>query len=136
MLDSKRILLPANREVEIDRIIRFAADLKQPTIIYGAREAYRPDAIALLKKAGLPVLVSMKWPTPTAGPDAHLEEESMRQLETYELAAHRSGAVTEGRREVRALLGWHRYAARLSAGGEEGHGCRPYARAGVARSDA
>lgn len=86
VLDSKRILLPANREVEIDRIIRLAADLKQPTIIYGAREAYRPDAIALLKKAGLPVLVSMKWPAPPAGPDAHLEEESMRQLETYDLA--------------------------------------------------
>lgn len=86
VLDSKRILLPANREVEIDRIIRLAADLKQPTIIYGAREAYRPDAVALLKKAGLPVLVSMKWPTPPAGPDARLEEESMRQLETYDEA--------------------------------------------------
>ena len=86
VLDSKRILLPANREVEIDRIIRLAADLKRPTIIYGAREAYRPEAVALLKKAGLPVLVSMKWPTAAAGPDAHLEEESMRQLETYDLA--------------------------------------------------
>ena len=87
VLDSKRILLPANREVEIDRIIRLAADLHQPAIIYGAREAYRPDAVALLKKAGLPVLVSMRWPTPPAGPDAHLEEESMRQLETYDQAA-------------------------------------------------
>lgn len=86
VLDSKRILLPANREVEIDRIIRLAADLKQPAIIYGAREAYRPEAVALLKKAGLPVLVSMKWPTPPTGPDVHLEEESMRQLETYDLA--------------------------------------------------
>ncbi len=86
VLDSKRILLPANREVEIDRIVRLAADLKQPAIIYGAREAYRPDAVAMLKKSGLPVLVSMKWPTPTAGPDVHMEEESMRQLETYDLA--------------------------------------------------
>lgn len=86
VLDSKRILLPANREVEIDRIIRLAADLHQPAIIYGAREAYRPEAAALLKKAGLPVLVSMRWPTPPAGPDAHLEEESLRQLETYDQA--------------------------------------------------
>ncbi|HEX3876932.1 MAG TPA: amidohydrolase family protein [Bryobacteraceae bacterium] len=86
VLDSKRILLPANREVEIDRITRLAADLKQPTIIYGAREAYRPEAVALLKKAGLPVLVSMHWPTPPAGADAHMEEESMRQLETYDQA--------------------------------------------------
>ncbi len=86
VLDSKRILMPANREVEIDRITRFAAELKQPAILYGAREAYRPEAAALLKKAGYPVLVSMRWPTPPAGQDV-LEEESMRQLETYDLAA-------------------------------------------------
>jgi hypothetical protein len=86
VLESKRILLPANREVEIDRIIRLAADLKQPAIIYGVREAYRADAVALLKKAGLPVLVSLKWPTPPTGADVHLEEESLRQLETYDQA--------------------------------------------------
>jgi hypothetical protein len=86
VLDSKRILLTANRLVEIDRMIRFAAELKQPTILYGIREGYRPEAAALLKKAGLPVLVSLKWPTPTAGPDTHLEDESLRQLETYDLA--------------------------------------------------
>jgi hypothetical protein len=86
VLDSKRILLPANRLVEIDRMIRFAAELKQPTILYGAREAYRPEAAALLKKSGLPVLVSLKWPTPPTGPDVHLEEESLRQLETYDQA--------------------------------------------------
>jgi imidazolonepropionase-like amidohydrolase len=87
VLDSKRILLPANREVEIDRIIRLAAELKQPTIIYGAREAYRPEAAALLKKSGLPVLVSLRWPTPPTGQDVHLEDESLRQLETYDQAA-------------------------------------------------
>src|SRR5579872_4959182 len=87
VLDSKRILLPANRLVEIDRMIRFSAELKQPTILYGAREAYRPEAAALLKKSGLPVLVSMKWPTPPTGADVHLEDESLRQLETYDQAA-------------------------------------------------
>jgi amidohydrolase family protein len=86
VLDSKRILIPANRLVEIDRMIRFSAELKQPTILYGAREAYRPEAAELLKKSGLPVLVSMHWPTPPSGPDAHLEEESLRQLETYDQA--------------------------------------------------
>ncbi len=80
VLDSKRILITANRLVEIDRMIRFAAELKQPTILYGIREAYRPEAVALLKKAGLPVLVSMQWPTPTFGPDVHLEDESLRQV--------------------------------------------------------
>ncbi len=87
VLDSKRILLPANRLVEIDRMIRFAAELKQPTILYGAREAYRPEAAALLKKSGLPVLLSLKWPTVPTGADVHLEDESLRQLETIDMAA-------------------------------------------------
>ena len=39
VLASPRILLPANRLVEEDRMLRFAAELKQPTIIYGGREA-------------------------------------------------------------------------------------------------
>jgi len=86
VLDSKRILLPANRLVEIDRMIRFAGELKQPAILYGMREGYRPEAGELLKKAGMPVLVSLHWPTPPAGADVHLEDESMRQLETYDLA--------------------------------------------------
>jgi Amidohydrolase family len=86
VIESKRILLPANRLVEIDRMIRFAAELKQPTILYGMREAYRPEAAALLRKAGVPVLISLHWPTPTASPDAHLEDESLRQLQTYDMA--------------------------------------------------
>jgi imidazolonepropionase-like amidohydrolase len=86
VIDSKRILLPANRLVEIDRMLRFSAELKQPAILYGMREAYRPEAAALLKKAGLPVLISLHWPAPQTGPDVHLEDESMRQLQTYDQA--------------------------------------------------
>ena len=86
VIDSKRILLPANRLVEIDRMIHFAAELKQPTILYGAREAYRPEAAELLKKSGLPVLVSLHWPVPPSGPDVHLEDDGFRQLETYDQA--------------------------------------------------
>ena len=86
VLDSKRILLPANRLVEMDRMIHFSSELKQPTILYGLREAYRPEAGPLLKKSGLPVLVSLKWPAPPTGADVHLEDESLRQLETYDEA--------------------------------------------------
>ncbi len=86
VIDSKRILLPANRMVEIDRMIHFSAELKQPTVLYGLREAYRPESVELLKKAGLPVLVSLKWPEPGRGADVHLEDETLRQLETYDLA--------------------------------------------------
>src|ERR1035438_5115679 len=62
VLDSPRILLPANRLVEIDRMLHLAADLKQPVIIYGGRETFRPEAAALLKKFNAPILLSMKWP--------------------------------------------------------------------------
>src|ERR1035437_6562639 len=62
VLDSPRILLPANRLVEIDRMLHLAADLKQPVIIYGGRETFRPEAAALLKKFNTPILLSMRWP--------------------------------------------------------------------------
>src|ERR1039457_2332045 len=58
VLDSPRILLPANRLVEIDRMLHLAADLKQPVIIYGGRETFRPEAAALLKKFNAPILLS------------------------------------------------------------------------------
>ena len=66
LLASKRILIPANQLLEIDRMLRFGAELKQPMILYGARDAYRPEAIDLLKKANATVLLSLRWPTPPA----------------------------------------------------------------------
>jgi imidazolonepropionase-like amidohydrolase len=80
VLESKRILLPASSLVEIDRMIRFAAELKQPVLLYGIREGFRPESIALLKKAGAPVLVSMKWPEAPREPDPD-EPELFRTLE-------------------------------------------------------
>jgi Amidohydrolase family len=86
LLDSPRILLPANRAVEIDRMLRFAQELKQPTIIYGGRETYRPEAVEALKKFNAPVLVSMKWPEKQRDSDPD-EVDSMRTLEMREKAA-------------------------------------------------
>ncbi|MFZ0935902.1 MAG: amidohydrolase family protein [Bryobacteraceae bacterium] len=80
VLESKRILLPANRLVEMDRMLRFAAELKQPVILYGMREAYRPEAAPLLKKYGAPVLVSLHWSEPPRDPDPEAER-TMRSLE-------------------------------------------------------
>jgi hypothetical protein len=85
VLASPRILLPANRLVEADRMLRFAAELKQPTIIYGGREAYRDGAAELFKKYNTPVLISLKWPTltPDADPDS---TPAMRNLEDIDKA--------------------------------------------------
>jgi len=85
VLESKRILLPANRLVEIDRMARFAAELKQPAVLYGGREAYRPEAAFLLKKFGGPVLVSLRWPEKPRDADPEIED-SFRTLETRDKA--------------------------------------------------
>src|ERR1039458_146233 len=86
VLDSPRILLPANRLVEIDRMLHLAADLKQPVIIHGGRETFRPEAAALLKKFNAPILLSMKWPEASRDADPD-EPDSMRTLDTRDRAA-------------------------------------------------
>ena len=86
VLAYRRILLPANRLVEMDRMLRFAAELKQPVILYGVRESYRPEAVEVLKKGAVPVLVSLRWPE--AQRDANPEDvDSLRTLETRDKAA-------------------------------------------------
>src|SRR5262249_19600136 len=86
VLESQRILLPASRLVEIDRMLRFSAELKRPTILYGGRESYRPQAAELIKKANVPVLVSLRWPE--KGRDVNPEDEdNFRVLETRDKAA-------------------------------------------------
>jgi imidazolonepropionase-like amidohydrolase len=80
VIESKRILLPANRWIEIERMVRFGEELKQPTILYGMRQAYAAASIDHLKGKNTPVLVSLKWPEPPrdANPD---EVDSLRVLE-------------------------------------------------------
>lgn len=81
VLESKRILLPANRVVEMDRMLRFAAELKQPVVLYGMREGYDPRAGDLLKKANAPALISLKWPEKGRDTDPD-EVETYRTLES------------------------------------------------------
>ena len=102
VLDSPRILLPANRLVEIDRMLHLAADLKQPVILYGGRETFRPEAAALLKKFNTPMLLSMKWPEAPRDADPD-EVDSMRTLETRDKAAL-APAVLQRPASIRLLL--------------------------------
>jgi len=83
VLASKRILLPANRVVEMDRMLRLAAELKQPAILYGMREGYRPEAAALLKKFTAPVLVSLKWSEAPKDPDPEADQ-TLRSLQNID----------------------------------------------------
>jgi hypothetical protein len=57
VIASPRILLPATRAVEIDRMSKFAAELKCPAVLYGGHEAFKAA-----DRVKLPMLVSLKWP--------------------------------------------------------------------------
>ena len=83
VLASPRILLPANRRVEIDRMIHFAAELKQPAILYGLTEGYRSADV--LKKANAVALVNLRWPEKAADGDPE-EVDTLRVLEIREQA--------------------------------------------------
>ncbi len=92
VLESPRVLLPADSVVQMERMARFAAELKLNAILYGAVEAYR-DA-AKLKEFGYPVLVSLKWPERARDADPD-RQDPMRMLEVREHAPESPGALAK-----------------------------------------
>jgi hypothetical protein len=92
VIESKRILLPAARLVEMDRMLRFGEELKQPTVLYGMREGYR--AADLLKKHNAPVLVSLRWPEMARDADPD-DVDSMRTLENRAKAPATPGILKQ-----------------------------------------
>ncbi len=90
VLDSPRVLLPARNAVELMRMAGIAAELGASAVLYGAEGGYRvADGLA---KAGLPVLVSLKWPEKPRDADPD-EEESYRTLELRERAPSTPAAL-------------------------------------------
>jgi len=83
VLASPQVLLPATRRIDVDRMIRFANELKIHPVLYGIPEAYR--SVDLLKRSGVPVLLSLKWPTKPleSNPD---DVDELRALETRDQA--------------------------------------------------
>jgi hypothetical protein len=60
LAESPRILLPADEYQQIDRMLAFGKELGVPFVLYGAHEAFA--RVDQLKRANVPVLVSLKWP--------------------------------------------------------------------------
>jgi hypothetical protein len=60
VLDSPRVLLPATRRIDVDRMLRFAQELRLNVLLYGLPEGYR--SADLLKKANASALVNLHWP--------------------------------------------------------------------------
>jgi imidazolonepropionase-like amidohydrolase len=92
VLESPRILLPAVRAVEIERMLKFSAELKTPAVLYGGHEAYRE--VDLLRKTGTPLLVSLKWPERPREADPELTD-SLRTLELREQAPSSPAALAK-----------------------------------------
>ena len=68
---------------------RFAAELRQPTILYGAHEAFR-----VASDIKLPVLVSLKWPERSRDADPD-EIDSLRTLELRDQAPSTPAALVK-----------------------------------------
>jgi imidazolonepropionase-like amidohydrolase len=92
VLESPRILLPAERWVEVDRMIRLARDLKASAVLYGGHEAYR--SADLLRTSKVPILVSLKWPERSRDTDPE-KVDSMRVLEMRERAPSTPGVLAK-----------------------------------------
>ncbi len=92
LAESPRLLFPAVSLSEIDRVLRFTKELKQPAVLYGLHEGFR--ATELLKAAGMPVIVSTKWPTRQADADPDAVE-TTRALETRAKAASTPGLLAK-----------------------------------------
>lgn len=93
VLDSPRVLLPATREVEVDRMIRFAKELNRSAVLYGGSEAWR--AVDQLKQSGTPILVSLKWPERARDADPAVQD-SLHTLEMRDKAPSSPGALAKG----------------------------------------
>jgi hypothetical protein len=90
LLESPRLLLPAENAVQVNRMLRFAAELKRPAVLYGGHGAYRvADRVA---QSSIPMLINLKWPERPKDPDPD-EEESFRTLELRDRAPSTPAAL-------------------------------------------
>jgi imidazolonepropionase-like amidohydrolase len=92
LLESPRVLLPASSVVQMERMARFAAELKLNAVLYGGHETYA-DA-PKLREFGYPVLVSLKWPERARDADPELHE-SLRTLVLREQAPGAPAALVK-----------------------------------------
>ncbi len=89
LLDAPRALFPASRAVDIERVLRFAAGLRFPPVLYGAHEAYA--AAEAIARARTPVLVSLKWPERSRDDPERVD--SLRTLEARDRAPSAPAAL-------------------------------------------
>lgn len=77
VLAAPRILLPATTSVQIQRMLQFGKELNTPFFLYGVHDGYR--TADLIRQAGVPVIVNLRWPTKNRDADPEAPE-SYREL--------------------------------------------------------
>lgn len=92
VLESPRILLPASRRVDVERMLHFAAELKLQAVLYGVPEGYH--SADLLKNANTAVLVSLKWPEKPRDGDPE-QVDSLKVLEIRDKAPSTAAALSK-----------------------------------------
>jgi len=92
VLASPRTLLPARRMVEIERMIRFAQELRMNAVLYGGDEAWR--SVDILQTSKVPILVSLKWPERARDADPALID-SLHELEMRDKAPSTPAALAK-----------------------------------------
>lgn len=92
VLAAPRVLLPAVTKVELERMVRFGAELKRPVVLYGGHDAAR--AMEAVKASGFPVLVNLQWPERPRQADP-AQEDSLRTLELREAAPAAPAALAK-----------------------------------------
>jgi len=83
VLESSRVLLPATRRIDVDRLIRFSNELHLQAVLYGLTEGYK--SADLLKSANATALVNLKWPEKSKDADPE-EPETIRVLQLRDRA--------------------------------------------------
>jgi hypothetical protein len=92
VLASPRVLLPATRAVEVERMLAFIKELKLNAVLYGGHEAWK--SADLLKASGVPVLLSLRYPEKNADADPMLDE-AERVLELRDRAPTTAAALAK-----------------------------------------
>ncbi len=92
VIESPRTLLPASREVEIDRMIHLSKELKLNAVLYGGEEGWR--GANLIAQSKFPMLVSLKWPARSADSNP-ADEDSLRVLEMRDKAPTTPAALVK-----------------------------------------
>ena len=90
--DAPLTLFPAVRAYEIDRLIRLTREFGVKSALYGVHEGFRRGEE--LAKAGIPVIVNVKWPEAARDQDPE-EHEDSRVLELRDKAASTPGVLAK-----------------------------------------